>query len=513
VAAVLGAMTGATRVKVLLWSGTREEWLMPAHHGAGGMTAITEDDAPLSVLRYVRRTQEPLVVSDATRDDRFERDPYLSGLERCSLLAVPIVGRGALRAVLMLENRLLGDAFSSERLDVVKLIAGQLAVSLDNAQLYEEYRRIAAQQAALRRVATLVAEGREPSAVFEAAAAEIQEMLDADGVTLGRYEAGDTVVVVAHRGFQGWELPVGARFSHQGRSVTSIVHETGRPSRMSRYELANGPMASVVRELGVRSSVGAPLLLGGSLWGVAVAYWSRVESAPADSEERVGQFAQLLEAAIANADSRDQLIASRARLLVAGDEARRQVVRDLHDGAQQRLVQAIVTLKLAQRALRAGDGEAASLVEDALDAAQKGNEELRELAHGILPRVLTQGGLRGAVAALARRIDVPIDVEIPDRRFPPEIEASAYFIVAEALTNIVKHAHATHADVTASANDVALRVEVHDDGVGGADMSRHGLTGIGDRVAALQGRLELESTPGAGTSLVATLPLSAADAR
>jgi len=130
-----------------------------------------------------------------------------------------------------------------------------------------------------------------------------------------------------------------------------------------------------------------------------------------------------------------------------------------------------------------------------------------------VPRVLTQGGLRGAVAALARRIDVPIDVEIPDRRFPPEIEASAYFIVAEALTNIVKHAHATHADVTASANDVALRVEVHDDGVGGADMSRHGLTGIGDRVAALQGRLELESTPGAGTSLVATLPLSAADAR
>jgi signal transduction histidine kinase len=511
VAAVLGAMTGATEVNVLLWNDARREWLLPARHSADGMIAIAEGDAPHSVLRYVQRTREPLVVSDATRDDRFLRDPYFSGLERCSLLAVPIVGRGALRALLVLENRLLSEAFSSERLDVVKLIAGQLAVSLDNAQLYEEYRRIAEQQAALRRVATLVAEGREPSAVFEAAAAEIQGMLDADGVTLARYEPGDTVVVVAHRGFEGWELPIGARFSHHGRSVTSIVHQTGRPSRMNRYELENGPMAKVVRELGVRSSVGAPILLGGNLWGVAVAYWSRVESAPADSEERVGRFAQLLEAAIANADSRDQLIASRARLLVAGDEARRQVVRDLHDGAQQRLVQAIVTLKLAQRALRAGDGEAASLIDDALDAAQKGNEELRELAHGILPRVLTQGGLGAAVEAITERIDLPVEVEIPDRRFPPEIEASAYFIVAEALTNIVKHARASRAMVSASAEDGALRLEVRDDGVGGADESRHGLMGISDRVAALQGQLELESAPGAGTSLVATLPLSPAD--
>jgi signal transduction histidine kinase len=511
VAAVLGAMTGATGVNVLLWSEARHEWLLPARESADGMVGIGEGEAPQSVLRYVQRTREPLVVSDAIRDDRFVRDPYFSGIERCSLLAVPIVGRGALRALLLLENRLLGDAFSSERLDVVKLIAGQLAVSLDNAQLYEEYRRIAAQQAALRRVATLVAEGREPTAVFEAAAAEIQQLLDADGVTLGRYVPDEAVTVVAHRGFQGWELPIGAKFSHRGRSVTSIVHQTGRPSRMNRYELAKGPMAQIVRELGVQSSVGAPILLEGRLWGVAVAYWSRVESAPADSEERVWQFAQLLEAAIANADSRDQLIASRARLLVAGDEARRQVVRDLHDGAQQRLVQTIVTLKLARHALRADDPEAASLVDEALEAAERGNEDLRELAHGILPTVLTHGGLRGAVHAIAKRLDVAVEVEVPDERFPPEVEASAYFIVAEALTNIVKHAQATHAQVTASTEDGKLRVEVRDDGVGGADTSHHGLMGISDRVAALQGHLELQSPPGGGTTVIATLPIHRPD--
>ena len=151
-----------------------------------------------------------------------------------------------------------------------------------------------------------------------------------------------------------------------------------------------------MRDLGVRSSVGAPIIVEGRLWGIAVVYWTREESPPADTEERIGQFAKLLETAIANADSREQLIASRARLLAAGDEARRRVVRDLHDGAQQRLVHAIVTLKLAQQALQDNDAEAASLVGEALDAVEQGNEELRELARGILPTILTRGGLQAA---------------------------------------------------------------------------------------------------------------------
>jgi signal transduction histidine kinase len=277
---------------------------------------------------------------------------------------------------------------------------------------------------------------------------------------------------------------------------------------MDHFDAADGPIAQFVRDLGVRSSVGAPIVVEGRLWGVAVVYWTREESGPADSEERIAQFAQLLETAIANADSRDQLTASRARLLTAGDEARRRVVRDLHDGAQQRLVHTIITLKLAQRALQQNDGKAESLIGEALEQAEQGNEDLRELAHGILPAVLTRGGLRAGVDAMVARLDLPVRVDIPDERFPAEIEASAYFIVAEALTNVVKHAHATRAEVRASVEDGTLRVEIRDDGIGGADPRSHGLVGMSDRLAALRGRLELESPPGAGTIVAATLPIS-----
>jgi signal transduction histidine kinase len=339
-------------------------------------------------------------------------------------------------------------------------------------------------------------------------ATEMRRLLDADGVTLGRYEPGDTITVVAHRGWEGWQLPAGARFNHEGESVTAAVRRTGRPSRMEHFDAADGPIAKFVRDQDVRSSVGAPIIVDGRLWGLAVVYWTRDESPPADSEERIAQFAKLLETAIANADSREQLLASRARLLAAGDEARRRVVRDLHDGAQQRLVHAIVTLKLAQRALQDNDADAASLVANALDAVEQGNQELRELARGILPTILTRGVLQAAVNAIVKRLDVPAEMDIPDERFPAEIEASAYFIVAEALTNIVKHADATRAEVRAYVEDGMLRVEVRDDGIGGADPRSHGLMAMSDRVAALRGRLELDSPPGAGTTVVATLPIS-----
>ena len=156
-------MTGATGVHLLLWSEDRQGWLLPAPGSDVGTVPVSgtghERAVPMSVLRYVQRTREPLVVADATRDDRFARDPYFTDIDCCSLLAVPILSRGALQAVLLLENRLIRGAFTTERLDGVKLIAGQLAVSLDNAQLYAGFRRIADEQAALRRVATLVAHG------------------------------------------------------------------------------------------------------------------------------------------------------------------------------------------------------------------------------------------------------------------------------------------------------------------------------------------------------------------
>jgi signal transduction histidine kinase len=242
---------------------------------------------------------------------------------------------------------------------------------------------------------------------------------------------------------------------------------------------------------------------------VIVASWGGERSLPGDTEERMAKFAQMLETAIANADSRDQLISSRARLLTAGDEARRRVVRDLHDGAQQRLVHTIVTLKLAQQALRDEDGKAESFVSEALEQAEQGNRELRELAHGILPAVLTRGGLRAGVNAVVARLNLPVRVDVPAERLPAQIEASAYFIVAEALTNVVKHSHAGRAEVTASREDGMLRIEVRDNGAGGADPDGHGLVGMRDRVTTLGGRLEIKSPAGAGTLVAATLPLSA----
>jgi signal transduction histidine kinase len=198
--------------------------------------------------------------------------------------------------------------------------------------------------------------------------------------------------------------------------------------------------------------------------------------------------------------------------VTAADDARRRVVRDLHDGAQQRLVHTIITLKLARRAFEEtdGDGETASLVGEALTQAERSQAELRELAHGILPPVLTRG-LRAGIQSIVERLDLPVIVEISDDRFPPEIEASAYFVVAEALTNVMKHAHAKSAKVVASVDDGGLHIEVRDDGTGGADPNGHGLVGMTDRLTALGGRLEVESPAEGGTLLSARLPLSAVE--
>jgi signal transduction histidine kinase len=331
--------------------------------------------------------------------------------------------------------------------------------------------------------------------VFDAVAAEMERLLGADGVMLSRYEPGDEVTVVANRGVSADKVARGAPVRHTGGNVISSVRRTERPARMQE-PLENSDV------------VGVPIVVEGRLWGCTVATWHSGTSPPADTEERMAQFAELLDTAIANADSRDQLTASRARLVTAADEARRQVVRDLHDGAQQRLVHSIVTLKLAEQALRKEDGEAESLVGEALRYAEQGNAELRELAHGILPSVLAKGGLRAGIDMFVGRLDLPVAVDVPDDRFRSEIEASAYFIVAEALTNVIKHAHADQAEVRATVHDGMLRVEVRDDGVGGADPQGPGLVGLQDRATALGGRLEIATRAEGGTLVAARLPLS-----
>ena len=424
-----------------------------------------------------------------------------------SAVGCPVLVRGRVWGAMGAAS-FRAEAFPPEMETRVAQFADLVATAIANADARAEVERLAEEQAALRRVATLVAEGAPPAAVFDAVATQIEGLLGADGATLCRYESEEEVTIVAHRGLNAALLPPGTRTSHKGENLTSLVRRSQQPARVENYDVATGAAAELMSRSGVRASVAAPIVVDGRLWGVAIANWGGEEAPSADSEERMAQFAGLLDTAIANADSRDQLTASRARLLTAGDDARRRVVRDLHDGAQQRLVHAIISLKLAQQAFREGDGTAESLVDEALENAEQGNAELRSLAHGILPPLLARGGLRSGVDAMVGRLDLPVDVDVTSARFGEEIEASAYFFVAEALTNVVKHAHAGHAEVAASVDDGMLSVTVRDDGIGGADPGGHGLVGIADRVVALGGRFEIESPAGGGTLLTANLPLS-----
>jgi signal transduction histidine kinase len=303
-------------------------------------------------------------------------------------------------------------------------------------------------------------------------------------------------------------LSVGSRFLLEGESIAVRVRDTGRPARVDSFVDTAGPIAREAQALGIRSSVGSPIIVGGGVWGViAASTWSDTPF-PAGTESQIGEFTDLVATAIANAEAGTELAASRTRILAAADDARRRLVRDLHDGAQQRLVHTIISLKLAIRELADGD-RARPILAEALVQAEQSNGELRELAHGVLPAVLTRGGLRGGVEALVSRVDIPVAVDIPQQRLPAGIESSAYFVVAEALTNVVKHSQAARAEVTARIEDGALRVDIRDDGVGGAQRGGSGLVGLRDRVSAIGGGLEVDSPPGGGTAILATLPLPA----
>ena len=371
-----------------------------------------------------------------------------------------------------------------------------------------ELNRLLEEQAALRRVATLVAQTVSPSRIFETVTREVGLLSGADLARMERYEADGTVTGVAawSRG-EDPELAVGTRIALEGVSIAAQVRDSGNPVRVDSFADASGPIAEEARALGIRSSVGGPIVVEGHLWGVIAASSKGEEPFPAETESQIAEFTDLVATAVANAESREELLASRARIVAAADEARRRIERDLHDGAQQRLVHTIVTLKLAGRAIQEG-GQAEDLVDEALEHSQRATAELRELAHGILPSVLSRGGLRPGVDSVVSRIPIPVAADVSGDRFPSAIEATAYFIISEALTNAAKHSGADHAEVRVHREDGVLRVEVRDDGVGGANLNEgSGLIGLHDRAVALDGRLRVESSPGSGTLIVATLPL------
>lgn len=394
---------------------------------------------------------------------------------------------------------------------LANVLAGQARLrAAESEQRRREADALAAQQAALRRVATLVARGADPTDVYPAAVAELATGLDVEHVTLLEYEPdGSCTVLAAHDSQDRQKFEVGERLSLDGDSVASRIRRTGAAARIDDYAAVQGSIASRIQALELRSGVGAPVTVGTSARGALIIGSVRTEPMPDGTEAQVCDFADLVGTAIANAETRAELKASRARVVAAADQARRAIERNLHDGAQQR----IVSLGLGLRALEASVPEEQHAVRKQLDNLVNGMAdlytELQELSRGIHPAVLTKGGLGPAIKTLARRSVVPVRLVVDvDRRLPESTEAAAYYVIAEALTNTAKHAEASEVTVRAGFDGDELRLEVADDGIGGAATGGGtGLIGLNDRVEAVSGSLEVTSPAGGGTLVVARIPV------
>jgi signal transduction histidine kinase len=454
----------------------------------------------------------------ARLDDYADSSGPVGGLSReigiRASVGVPISVEGRLWGV-MLVTSIHEDPLPADTEVRLTGFTELVATAIANAQARTELRGFAEEQAALRRVATLVARAAPPEEVFAAVATAVGRLLEVDFTVLSRYESdGSGAVVGAWASSDpGRPRAVGSRLPPGGQNVHALVFRTGQPARIDDYADASGAAAVVAQEQRFHAAVGVPISVGGRSWGVISVASKRPEPLPADTEVRLAGFTELVGTAISNAEAQAALTASRARVVAAADTARRRIERDLHDGAQQRLVSLALRLRAVQAAGPAAASELAGQLDLLTDELARALEELRETAHGIHPAILADGGLRPALKALARRSAVQVGVEVGvDGRLPEPIEIAAYYVVSEALTNAVKHAHATVIGVQVVAEADELRVRVRDDGRGGANLtSGSGLVGLTDRVEALGGRLVLHSPPGVGTTLHVALPLTTAD--
>jgi len=375
----------------------------------------------------------------------------------------------------------------------------------------DELTRLAQEQAALRRVATLVARGIDPAEIFSAVAGEFGRLLDADNAGISRFDPdGSSVVIMGSVGADAATVPIGTRVEIPDYFAVAVVWRTGRSAQVDEdvWDGLPGPAADRLRKLGIRSMVASPIIVESRLWGVVNAS-SRRGPFPSDAADRLADFTELLATAVGNAGSRGELAASRARVVAAADQARRRIERDLHDGTQQRLVPLGLELRLAQSMVPAGLPELETEVGRVADELTGVVEDLREIARGIHPAILSEGGLGPALRTLARRAAVAVELEVAGiRRLPEPVEVAAYYVVSEALTNATKHADASVVRVAVEERDDGLHLLVCDDGAGGADPARgSGLIGLRDRVEALGGSLEISSPPGEGTLISVQLPL------
>ncbi|HEY0396941.1 MAG TPA: GAF domain-containing protein [Acidimicrobiia bacterium] len=458
----------------------------------------------------VFETGRPVRIDDYSDDSPRARIVRQWGIR--SLVAVPI----------HLERRLWGvigvGSRSEEPLppDTEEWLAGfteLVATAVANAQARMELSGFADEQAALRRVATLVARAASPDEVFAAVTAEVGRMLEADFTVLGRLDSDGAATVLG-----AWTptdptrpAPIGLRLSSGGHNVHTLVFQTGRPARMDDDRGAPGRASDVGRTWAFRSAIGAPISVEDRLWGV-ITVGSRDEPLPAGAERRLAGFSELVGTALANAEAQAALRASRARIVAAADIARRRIERDLHDGAQQHLVSLALQLRAAQAAVPPDARQLATQLRGVADGLATALEDLRDLARGIHPAALARGGLLPAVKTLAGRSAVPVHLDVRlDGRLPEPIEVAAYHVAAEALANAAKHSGAAVIDIEMAVDAGGLQLCISDDGRGGADLTAgSGLVGLTDRVEALGGRLSLHSPTGAGTRLAVTLPLDGA---
>jgi signal transduction histidine kinase len=461
-----------------------------AHLGAGE-PVLASHVPPGSPIDRARRSGRPV------RVDPYSGPPTAVGVTACAVAPLVVGGRpwGGLGALTR------GPPLEPGIEDRLARFAELAATAVANAQSRAELERLAGEQAALRRVAELVARGAATQEVFDRVTVEARRVVDDNPMTLMRYDASGTVAEIAAQDASG--APVGLRIPVEGNNGPAQLWRTGRAVRIDDYRA----VASPVEPRWIAAGVIVPIVVEGRLWGALAA--GSTSPLPAGTEERLAGFGELVGAAIADAESRAELVASRARVVASADDARRRLARDVHDGAQRRLVHALIAVKQARTALREGAGGLQALLDASLGHAQGAYEELRRLAHGIMPAALEQGGLQLAVEALVADIGLVVEAEVSDRRLPEAVETTAYFVVAEALTNVVKHAGADRARVRARPEGDWLTLEISDDGCGGAAPGRgSGLVGLSDRVQAAGGTISVTSPPGAGTAMSVILPLT-----
>jgi signal transduction histidine kinase len=395
----------------------------------------------------------------------------------------------------------------ADTLDRLAAFTDLLATAIANADARIEIERLAQEQAALRRVATLVARGGETGEVFTAVAREVAEVMHLPVAAVQRYEDDETTTVMAAWSDRPHPFHPGTRWPYHASGLASRVRQTGRAGRVVDYSHRRGTFAAQAREVGLHSVGAAPIIVDGTVWGL-VTIASTDGPIPDQAEGRLAEFTELLGTAIANTQSRAELSASRARIVAAADETRRRLERDLHDGIQQRLVSlALKARTIEMRTHQRVDkirGELSLLVDGLVTAV----DELREVSHGIHPAILSEAGLGPALEALARRSAVPVELDLNlGPQLGEHVEAAGYYIASEAITNVAKHAQASVIDVRLDGSDGALILSISDDGVGGADPSRgSGIIGLKDRVEALGGTISVVSPLGHGTTLHVQIP-------